>query len=488
MHRALLIDEILQLIFAECAAFPHPESRRTLCQLARCCKAWKDVALDRLWSRIDGSAPLLGLLTCTDHEKMRVSQLPPHFLTYAGRVKEISHHSVPETPALDYPMMLMPRLESVTLSFQGCMVPDAWLLSPCLKRINVNIGFSYDPQETVDRSNAVAAHLERVRHYGSPLQTLQVRGRMTKSLNEGVAALTQLRSLTIYANCCLSCETLAAVATFPGLRSLNIHASSIHHADFAAALSRASGPCFPVLEELEIRTDGALLMVILERLPSETLTRLRAEVTRSSRGPGYLKGVFELLAQKASKSLRELTLEDQTEFEDLDLSLRPCASAEWYPISLLSPLAALKELRRFALVSMLPPALSDADMGQLGKWWPSLEHLDLGTLDVDYIPVDWQIQTTPGALIAVSKYLPRLVSLVLPILPMDLVAFVSQPTILIPRHHTLRSLAIGDVPDAISCASALVQAILAIFPSLIRLDCPAPQVIERFAALTGQAA
>lgn len=70
MHHALLIDEVLQLIFDHCVALPKSEPRWTLCQLARCCKAWKDPALDRLWSRIDGMAPLVSLLQRGEQGKM----------------------------------------------------------------------------------------------------------------------------------------------------------------------------------------------------------------------------------------------------------------------------------------------------------------------------------------------------------------------------------------------------------------------------------
>ncbi|OSD04784.1 hypothetical protein PYCCODRAFT_1475856 [Trametes coccinea BRFM310] len=482
MHRALLIDEILQLIFDHCAALAESEPRWTLCQLARCCKAWKDPALNRLWSRIDGPAPLLNLLSCGDNGVV-CSKAPESFVTYAERVREISHHQVPELPSLDTSSMVMPRLEAVTLSFKGCLVPEAWALSSRLKRVNVHIGSSYYPRDTVRRSNAVADYLERLRTCAPELQSLQLRGHMTASLRSAVAALTQLTSLTIYANRFLTPETLAAIATFPRLRSLGVHASSIQDGAFADALARTSSPCFPALEELEIRASGSLLMVLLENLPAGSLTKLRVELDRSSRGPGYLKGAFEVLAQKASQSLIELVIEDSTEYEDLDSSLKTQVSAEWYPLSLLKPLAALKELRRFELVPTIPPALRDTDLGELGKWWPSLQHLNLGTFDPDCFPLDWQVQMTPAVLGAVAKYMPGLTSLALPILAVDLLDFSGCRGDSRIHHQTLRSLALGDVPDPAACAAALVEAVRDIFPSLTILDCPAVEVTERFAAL-----
>ncbi|KAI0372605.1 hypothetical protein BV20DRAFT_1119627 [Pilatotrama ljubarskyi] len=487
MHRALLIDEILGLVFDHCISPPECEPRRTLSQLARCCKAWKDLALDRFWSRLDGVGPLTSLLPCSEEEDLDASEIPPAFWDYARRVKEISHHRFFEIPTLDRHAGIMPRLEAVTLSFHGCMVSDAWMVSPRLRRIAVNIGYSYDAQTTMDRSNGVAMYLEQVRKTAPGLLSLRIRGRMTDSLNNAVASLTQLRALTIHANCFLTCETLAAVASFPHLRSLKVHASSIQQADFADALARLSTPCFPAMEELAIRASGSVLTIILEHLPAGILTKLHAEVDRCSRGPGHLKGTFELLAQKTSQSLQELSIEDWTEFQDLEPSLRSQKSLEWYPLSLLDPLASLKELRRFALVSMLPPDLHDADLGQLGKWWPLLEHLNLGVYDTVLLPADWQMRMTPAALTAVAKFLQRLESLALPILPIDLLVSTGEqpaPGTVVPQQKTLRVLAIGDVPDAAACAKSLVEAILATFPSLTTLHCPAQEVSELLASTT----
>lgn len=58
MHQALLIDEIVRDIFSICAE----ERHGSLCRLARCCKSWRDPALDNLWRRLACMTPLLRLL------------------------------------------------------------------------------------------------------------------------------------------------------------------------------------------------------------------------------------------------------------------------------------------------------------------------------------------------------------------------------------------------------------------------------------------
>lgn len=389
-------------------------------------------------------------------------------------------------PTLDQLGTIMPRLEAAALSFHGCTVPTSWALSPRLKRVSITIGFARTPATVSHRADMAGEYLEQVHLAAPDLQSLHIRGLMTDSLSNAIPIFTQLRSLTVYASYYLTAETLAAIATMPHLQFLAIHASAVEHADFEDAMARNTAPHFPALEELEIRASGSLLATVIEYLPEDVLSKFSAEIDRLSRDPWYLKGPFEQLARKTSKSLTELTVDDMAESEDLYSSLRPRTSPEWYSLSMLTPLAALKGLRRFALTSMLPPALVDADLEHLGKWWPLLEHLNLGTFDTDYLPPNWHVSMTPAALPAVAKFFPRLESLALPILPIELVTAAAVPPAqeaIASQQKTLRSLSIGDVPDAASCAPALVRALLDVFPSLTTLECPAHEVTERFAAV-----
>ena len=68
MHSALLIDEILQLIFEIILDHGKP----SLCCAARCCQAWKDPALDRIWRRLPSAVPLLSLLPGFSMEKYTI--------------------------------------------------------------------------------------------------------------------------------------------------------------------------------------------------------------------------------------------------------------------------------------------------------------------------------------------------------------------------------------------------------------------------------
>lgn len=74
MHPVLLVDEIVQTIFDSLESvnpsLKVEDLQRTYALLARCCKAWKDLALDRLWNTVDGMEPILTVLRACEDLKM----------------------------------------------------------------------------------------------------------------------------------------------------------------------------------------------------------------------------------------------------------------------------------------------------------------------------------------------------------------------------------------------------------------------------------
>ena len=372
-----------------------------------------------------------------------------------------------------------PKLEATTLAFEGCMAPQSWAFSPSLKRVNINVGFNAgDQQALLDRSNAVAKFLQHAGMHAPNLRTLQIRGRMTDSLNLTVAGLTQLRVLTIQGNCFLQADTLAAIAQFPALESLDVHASQVEANEFEdALLAGPDAPCFPALKNLTIRASGALLSAVIAHLPCATLVTLRADLEACSSGPSHVQPVLELLAQRAHASLVDLTFEDRTDPAELDTppSSPPC----WYTLGLLAPLARLKALKRATLPH---PDLQDADLETLGKWWPALVYLHLGTLDADdgesgELPV-WRTRMTPAAYSVAAKTFKHLESLALPAHLPDAVD--GSAAAELAQQSKLCALVVGDVPDAGTRAVGIVDALLEIFPKLMTLDCHAAEVTERF--------
>jgi len=109
MHRALLMPEIVRLIFTFVRGFdeaPTNENflsqpmaqttpgKSTLASLARTCRAWHDPAIDELWMHLDTLDPLIKLLPCRMWAKKHIPPmvgrmlpdgLPAHGLTRCER-------------------------------------------------------------------------------------------------------------------------------------------------------------------------------------------------------------------------------------------------------------------------------------------------------------------------------------------------------------------------------------------------------------------
>ncbi|KAM5536613.1 hypothetical protein V8D89_009708 [Ganoderma adspersum] len=501
MHSALCIDEVLQLIFDFCGDFSDPEPKWTYGQLARCCKTWTDPALDRLWRRMGGLKPLLALLPKSDE---CTAEATPIVEAYAKRVRHTVYaEGFVSIPSLklseEHGLNVFPHLESVSLVNAGCLAPPAWIHSPLLTRVAVNLSFSRKPHSVLDRSAAVARFLPTLPH----LHTLQLRGRMSDTLNATLAVLTQLRSLTVHTGDSLGCETLAAIMTFPALQTLEVHASHIDADKLEDALSCASqgeAAYFPALEELSIRTNASLLVAPLARIPVGIVRKLSLDMDGEGKvGPETrMKPVFELLAHKAAGTLRDLLIEDRTVHdEERDDDTLAGVPARGYAIDVLSPLARVRQLRSFTLRE---PDLFDKDLETMARWWPALERLDLGTPEscvpeeseepqpegegVHGEPEVAQVksQMTSEAYGIVARSFRFLESLTLSAPPPCEVAAPEERAKFVTE---LRSLAVGKVGDATGKvdAPAVVDALLSIFPGVKSLDCPDAEVSARFEAV-----
>ena len=251
----------------------------------------------------------------------------PSFEAAAKRVRQIIHtKSIVHVPSLfnlpdEYGPNVFPSLEAVTLSHSGCLVPSLWITSQRIQRVSISLSFSRKENAThvADWNDAVAGYFRQLRLCAPHFHSLQVRGTMSDALNATVASLDQLKSLTIQGSRFLACSTLAAIAAFPALRTLEVHADHIRAEEFEDALSHLpeDAPCFPALEELTIRTTSSLLSALIARLPVGVLKKLHLDIVTDgmdTRGPGaYMKPIFELVAQKASGSLRDILIDDRTE-------------------------------------------------------------------------------------------------------------------------------------------------------------------------------
>lgn len=482
MHAVLLIDEVLETVLENCSEWDRKIYRWTLCQLARSCKAWSDPSLDRLWRKLNSAEPLLSLTSA----KTQVSPIyrccliaiDTHYVqqSYAARVKHINFSSPPS--GLHKETFLFPNLQSATLQHGGCLTPVDWLASTKLREINVVLAMTAGNEAADNQCKSLALILRQcsratISSSHTALENLRIRGWMTPVLNEALCSLKSLRSLILHTGKSLTAQTLTAVASFPHLQQLSIHASDIDGEDLIGAL--LPGVSFPSLRSLRIRGQRSLFCAILDIIPHSTLRSLYLETEDYDQGSLSWKPTFSLLASKAPDTLIDFTIDQLLEPEEITNSLFLFSIDTRLALETLHPLSALKALRRFTVDAMVLPDFTDKDIEQIGSWWPHLEHLDLGALPgvLDHIEV-WTPKITLSSLNHLAKHCASLRSLTLPLdisNAASLAAHAAEKTQgKLTQQVSLRRLLVGPppAPDAIP---GFVRNVLDMFPCVEEIEC-----------------
>lgn len=406
------------------------------------------------------------------------------FRSYSLRVKHIAHsRNIRIHPlALSFLVShngdtdLLPNLTTVQVSSAASdEIQTSLSVSPKLRFLDLDLGFKAKTQAKVASASTVCEYLKQVTRVAPNIERISLRGRASEQLNQAVSLMTKLRVLSLRAGTSLAGETLGTVSFFPSLTDLEIHASHIEVEDLAATMASHCTPTFLSLRKFHIRAHTPLIEFLLCKLQPDTLHILHIEVENSARSPISWDRIINIIRIKASQSLQELTLEHHIDIDNLEDTQSASSSPLWksnnnLTINTLHPLARLPHIRRFIIDTTLPPDLCDSDIEHIAKWWPGLEHLDLGPLPVlECVGQKWQPRTTIASLAMFARYTPRLESL---ILPLDVASGVTLSdgellsTVLC--QSVLRRLTISSTtpPDSLSMARYLRHA----FPSVVEVD------------------
>ncbi|KAF9240663.1 hypothetical protein BU15DRAFT_45622 [Melanogaster broomeanus] len=449
MHPALLVDEILELIFE--LTLDHGKS--SLCRAARCCKAWKDPALDRIWRRLPSAVPLLSLLPGCSIEESGITFAG--FRSYAIRVKHIVHRQPVLGDLLTFPAHVWYALDNLETSrirsrAIGNVLPR-FSLSPRLRALTLHAGYVTSDSASTPIYNILSRLTEC-----SALERLSVRGRSSACLQTPLSALTTLHSLSLHLSP-LTERTFMAASTLPLLTDLDVHADhlSFDHLSVAIAERRDAMTFFPSLQKLRIRAQPEVVALILQHLSQHKLHSLHIDTA----GPDPPSALLQAVAVVASQ-LHDFTLEHSTTVnESQDTPTYPID--KFFTLDHFRPLSKLP-LRRFILDSSLPPDFSDADVEEMTKWWPFLHQLDLGALcALQNTEATWKPRISLASLSTIAKGCQQLDTLVIT-LDADSVLPVLQP--MLRGSHPLSSLSISSrsKPDTSSLSAMLSN----LFPSL----------------------
>ncbi|KAJ3799316.1 hypothetical protein GGU11DRAFT_512537 [Lentinula aff. detonsa] len=433
MHQALLIDEILEVILDSCT------ESWTLSRIARTCQAWKDPALDRVWWRISSFKPLLDLipgLLCVNG--VYVLELPfcPDFRRlhcYASRVKQIVYReNIRLHPTLlslllqEYGQTcIFRKLSIVQLSLTKCSSLSPIIsLAKGLKTVELDLGFKTNTFETANR--AAFDFLTTADRVSSCFDSLSLRGGASGQVMDSVNNLSRLKVLHLCVGATLPVETLTAISTFPYLRELEIHTSHIQPEDFILS----SQGCFPSLHSLNIRGRANSIEKLLQNMRSGNLVALRIDIEPLVYTNNTWGGLFAAIKEKTYDSLLQLTIEHHMDTQDFSLendtpsspdnTLHPYVNNllrtnpnDFLHFEHLHSLSHHRNLRQIVIETTPPILVRDSDLEQIVRWWPNLEHLDLGS--VPTFDPRWMPKATLAGLSILSRGLSVLDTLTIPI-------------------------------------------------------------------------
>lgn len=490
MHPALLIDEVIRNVFDICSE----QSLYTLSRAARCCKAWKDPALDFIWVRLPSAEPLLRLLPAVSYVNGEYTlsgsiSLPQmeNFNSYASRVVHIEHRNGVKIHPNVTSLMLNGKHE---IPFRICALPNlrtarvsstasralVETLIYCEKLRELDLDFGFKTKSPL-LDDHIYECLSGVIRRSVDLRKLRVRGLASSRFDALISSMSRLEVLSLRLGKSLMPETITSVMSFPNLQELEIHARHLVRDDLDNVFQTGTVGTFPSLRKLDINAHIPIIEFVLQNISPDTLQYIRIEAEDPAPGPSW-DGCFTLIAHKASNTLEEIALEHHFEMleQDIESNGDPATSSdvpasesrkENLPFSTLRLLRDLKRVRRFTLDLTLPPAISDKDIEDLVCWWPNIEHLELGSAPQVLHPVHPPptSQMTIRSLARFARHSKKLRTLSLSLDPRR-----SGPedsaNDLVDLCHTnnLRTLRIGhpSLPDPVEMASYLHR----LFPQL----------------------
>lgn len=508
MHPALMIDEILRLIFS----FTPADDQTSLTVAARSCKAWRDPALDFLWRRLSTLKPLFLLLPsrCIINGELvwiffRRSAINAHiakfladclskqeflkFKSYARRIKHVNnrqelrvHPSAEFIASFKDVDNVLPLLSTAHISIPRCtaaMMP--FYLSPNLIRLEIDIGFQAS-QPSMD--TALCDYLERVSESCHSLQHVSLRGHASERLNHIVSRLTNLQTLSLKLGTTLLPSTLKAVTAFPYLSDLAVHAGhigcdSLYDAQEEYTLLNA-------ICKLHIRAQAAFIEHIVCHIPLNTLQHFSIELDDPSPCTTFWRACFTTIATKCRNTLTHLSLEHFFDLNETSLpipsesglpiagstvSLNATSTTLHIPFEVLELLRVLRHLRHFSCDITIPPTVTDRDIEKMVTWWPHLEHFELGfSVQCEALEAMYRPQITPSCLHLFARRLPKLYKLILPLAIDDTAVLPATVNELAPTASSLQMLTIAQLTT--EAPSDVAHYLNMLFPFLTKLEGP----------------
>ncbi|KDQ52526.1 hypothetical protein JAAARDRAFT_478453 [Jaapia argillacea MUCL 33604] len=403
-HRALQISEIILEIFRY-VSDTSPSRTADLAALARCCRSFKDQALDQLWSEMDDVEALLSLippLSESYHPRgshtVRCYKLDRHmtpcdwvrFDHYARRIFSLTYKPLYDSGNIccaevffhlrrEKNASLLPRLRTLVwhppkeIPFTGRRFLEALSVCPSsLTKLHISGGGRY-PEDGGWRDDPLFnATLEKLPIFFPQLQSFEASGDLPRCHFDFAGLLLDLRHFD-------NNHIFSAASTIlpEGLRSLSrlprLETLSLHDVDMDAILLSPAPVGFPSLTRLDICVIGITeFLYILSLLSPEPLKEIFIEDFSANTHTWI--SAFPHLSPFTSLQTINIVASISSSYEDGDHSIDSC-------MSILGPLLVLHQLSDVEIKSggHLQTILlwTDENVRQVACAWPYLRLLKL---------------------------------------------------------------------------------------------------------------
>ncbi|KIY62085.1 hypothetical protein CYLTODRAFT_494878 [Cylindrobasidium torrendii FP15055 ss-10] len=460
MHQVLFIDELLREIFL----WATPSD---LFHAAGTCHTWKEPALDALYNHLISLKPLFEILASNAKDSTTSSTQLSLFHSYARRVRYLEHSTRTYQDAIPDCILhgsgtIFPLLKTVKVSLPPrrlCSLPPMVSLSPNIRELSLDTGF----HSRKGHDNA-ATYLKAALEHCPRLESFTLRGLASAQANPFLSSMTNLHTLRLRVSHSLTADVFAAVAQFPHLAVLEIHAKEVQAADVKEIwAAQPALPAFPALENLWIRCKPELFGLVTERATSALLHTIYLDLETNNHTTAFWTPLLDGIQQKFSATLQNLSIAHFMDEELVDVDSR---STYTIRANNLRALAQCHQLLKLELDTTFPVGVCDSDFVQIVKWWPNLQSLEFSG-ELPDARSRFAPEVTFNALRTIATSLPRLTYLALPVNTTDITDDIVA-NLDVAGQHELKTLSImfPHLPDT----SLLPQYLHRLFPELPEVE------------------
>ncbi|KAK0188672.1 hypothetical protein F5146DRAFT_1122804 [Armillaria mellea] len=299
-------------------------------------------------------------------------------------------------PALDALYRALPSVEPL------------WTLLPSLKG-DKDVGFA-----AKDTSSGGLEYLREIARVACHLQSLTFRGLVPAQLDSIILSMSTLHTLLLRTGRSVTADIIASISTLPHLNYLELHAQHLDVSQIEDIWRSASGlSCFPLLQNLRLRSTPDFAVFVLQNMQSTVLHTLSVDIeTRDQTTPFWL-ALFKVMQERFSTSLEHVSIAHHLELDhDIPSNIDLINTIDF---AALRSLACLRDLRHLRFDTTLPMDISTKDVTQMVTWWPNLKHLEMwpeSVVDCDEnsprINSDSSPRLTLDVLPVISVSLPKL--------------------------------------------------------------------------------